>query len=248
MRLFSKPLYRIFAALIVVALAASGTIIFAGLPSTAHAAIPKHPRWTSSKPFGIWNNGGFTVYNNEWNTSEAGPQTIWAYSYKHWGVESRQANTTSVKTYPSVQKTYSNRSFRSLHTLASHFNEHMPTGRAFIGEAAYDVWLNNYNIEVMMWVDNHGQRPAGRVIATAKIFGQKFQVWASGNNLFSFTLSGRHETRGEAHLLSALHWLANHGHIKRSDTLTQVDFGWEICNTHRTPLDFTMTNYSLTTK
>jgi hypothetical protein len=153
-----------------------------------------------------------------------------------------------VKTYPSVQKTYNNRAFGSLHTLASHFAEHMPAGRAFIAEAAYDVWLNNYNIEVMVWVDNHGQRPAGRVIGTAKIYGKNFQVWASGNNLFSFKLSGGNETRGEIHLLSTLRWLVRHGHLNRSVTLTQVDFGWEICNTHRTPLDFTLTNYSLTTK
>src|SRR5215467_12612377 len=168
MRLFSSPLRKFSAVFIVAALAGSGTIALTALPTAAHASIPKNPRFKSSKPFGIWNNRGFTVYNNEWNTSEAGPQTIWAFSYKHWGVQSKQANTTSVKTYPSVQKTYNNRPYRSLHTLVSTFTQHMPTKHAFIGEAAYDIWLNNYNIEVMMWVDNHGQRPAGRVIATVK--------------------------------------------------------------------------------
>ena len=46
--------------------------------------------------------------------------------------------------------------------------------------------------------------------------------------MYSFVLSGKQETRGKAHLFSALRWLVNHGYLSSSDTLTQVNFGWEI--------------------
>jgi hypothetical protein len=40
----------------------------------------------------------------------------------------------------------------------------------------------------------------------------------------------------------------NHGQLSSSVTLTQVNFGWEICSTHGSPMDFTLTNYTLRSK
>jgi len=234
--------------LAIAALAGSGCAVFVAPPTTANAGIPPHPAFKSSAPFGIFNNRGFDVYNNEWNTAEAGPQTIWADSYRHWGVESKQANTTSVKTYPCVQKNYNHRAYTSLKSLTSTFTESMPSASKLDAEAAYDLWLNNNDIEVMMWVDNHGQTPAGKVIATVNIWGQKFAVWQGSQNMYSFVLSGKQETAGKVHLLAALRWLVNHGHMSRSVTLTQVNFGWEIASTHGVPMDFTVTQFSLSTK
>ena len=154
------------------------------------------PAWQSSAPFGTWNNGAFDVYNNEWNTSEAGPQTIWANSFHHWGVESTQSASTSVKTYPSVQRNYPNRPYSTFGMLRSTFAEQMPSSGNYIAEAAYDLWLNNYSIEVMVWVDNHRQVPAGSVIAHVTFGGQKFAVWKSGSDFFSFALEGGNEHSG----------------------------------------------------
>jgi hypothetical protein len=214
----------------------------------ANASIPANPRWESSAPFGTWNTGKFDLYNNEWNTSAAGPQTIWGDSYKHWGVQSTQPDSTSVKTYPSVQENYTNTTLGSLHALWSNYAERMPLASSLDAEAAYDIWLNNYSIEVMVWVDNHGQRPAGNVIATANIYGKKFTVWQSGSSMFTFALQGTQKQRGKVHLLKTMNWLASHGYLSPSDSLTQVNFGWEICSTDGTPMNFTVTNYSLTTR
>jgi hypothetical protein len=241
-----KPLRRHLATLVVATIAGPGLAICATLP--AHAAVPASPVWESSAPFGTWQNGKFDVYNNEWNTSVAGPQTIWAYSFHHWGVESTQANTTSVKTYPSVQENYKNTPLSSLHGLWSNYAESMPSTSNFDAEAAYDLWLNNYKIEVMMWVDNHGQRPAGRIIAHVKIYGVKFAVWQGSSHMFSFALSGKQHSVGHVHLLKALAWLVSSGYLSSSDILTQVNFGWEICSTDGQPMDFTLTKYSLTTR
>jgi hypothetical protein len=246
MRSFVTLRRRGLATLATVALAAPGLLALTALP--ASAAIPPNPVWKSSDPFGTWDNGAFDVYNNEWNKSEAGPQTIWANSYHHWGVESTQSASTSVKTYPSVQRNYPNRPYNTFSMLRSTFAEKMPSSGNYIAEAAYDLWLNNYSIEVMVWVDNHRQRPAGDVIAHVTFGGQKFAVWKSGSDFFSFALEGGNEQSGTVRLLSALRWLVNHGQLSSDVTLTQVNFGWEICSTHGVPMDFTLTGYSLRSK
>jgi hypothetical protein len=241
----AKPRRRLAVLAAAVVVAPGLALLASSIP--ANAAIPANPRWESNAPFGTWNTGKFDLYNNEWNTSAAGPQTIWGDSYKHWGVQSTQPDSTSVKTYPSVQENYSNTTLGSLHGLWSSYAERMPSVSNFDAEAAYDIWLNNYGIEVMVWVDNHGQRPAGNVVATANIYGKRFQVWQSGNSMFTFALQGK-QKRGTIHLLRTMNWLVRHGYLSSSDSLTQVNFGWEICSTDGTPMNFTVTDYSLTTR
>ena len=245
-RLLAKPGRR-FVALAAVVVGAPGLAMWAtAVP--AQASIPANPAWESSAQYGAWNTGKFDLYNNEWNTGAYGPQTIWGDSWKHWGVESTQPNSTSVKTYPSVQENYSNKpAVGSLHGLWSHFAQTMPSVSNFDAEAAYDLWLNGNSIEVMVWVDNHGQRPSGNVIAHATFYGQKFAVWQGSNTQYSFALSGKQAKKGTIHLLKMLDWLVRHGHLSSSATLTQVNFGWEICSTDGQPMDFNVSNYSLTT-
>jgi hypothetical protein len=213
---------------------------------SAVAAVPSHPSWESSARFGAWNNGGFIVYNNEWNPT-AGPQTIWADSYNHWGVQSNQAaRNVAVETYPCVQKDFANVPVSDFRLIRNGFTESMPTGVAGLdAEAADDVWLNDYKLEVMIWVDNHGQRPAGNIVNHATLLGQKFAVWES-DSTFTFALN-HNETSGQTHILAALQWLIGHGYIPSSVTLTQVDFGWEIASTAGKPLDFAVTSYWLQT-
>jgi hypothetical protein len=227
------------------AVTAAAVIAAAG---PASAAIPSSPNWKSSARFGAWHNGGFIVYNNEWNAS-AGPQTIWADSYHHWGVESTQrAGNTAVETYPCVQKNFNNVPVSSFRMIQNGFAESMPANTAGLdAEAADDVWLNNYNIEVMIWVDNHGQVPAGNVVGHATIFGQHFAVWRSGGGYYAFVLN-HNETTGITHMLASIRWLISRGYVKANATLTQVNFGWEIASTGGKPKDFTMTKYWLHTQ
>lgn len=216
------------------------------LTSSALASVPSHTAWQSSAAFGAWNNGGFIVYNNEWNQSH-GPQTIWADSYHYWGVESKQpTGNHAVETYPCVQKNYNNPRVLSFHAIRNGFTETMPKANGLDAEAADDVWLNNYNIEVMIWVDNKGQRPSGNIIAHTTLFGQHFAVWHGGTD-FTFALDHR-ESHGATHILAAIGWLIKHGQVRSSATLTQVDFGWEIASTNGRPMDFKVTHYWLNTR
>jgi len=203
---------------------------------------PANPAFESSAPFAAWNSGGYILYNNEWNSTH-GPQTIWANSFSNWGVESDQTGT-AVETYPCVQENFSNPLITSLSTLTNTFTESMPDVSSLDAEAADDVWLNNYGIEVMIWVDNHGQTPIGNIIGHVTISGQSFTVWFGGGVTYSFVLNGD-ETSGSTHILTALKWLETHKYVATSATLTQVDFGWEIASTGGSSQDFAMTSYSL---
>jgi hypothetical protein len=221
---------------------------YVGQYANVRLAAPTGSAWSSADKFGTWDNGGFDVYNNEWNTAQAGPQLVWADSYHHWGVQSVQPDSTSVKTYPSVQQNYSNPALRTVKSLTSSFAQAMPpSGLNYDAEAAYDLWLDNYKIEVMVWVANHGQTPLGGVIDHAAISGRQYAVYQGGPDMFSFVATGQPATTGRVNLLSALHWLIRHHYLSGSDSLTQVNFGWEIASTNGVPLDFALNGYSLTT-
>jgi len=213
----------------------------------ARAGIPDDPKWKSSHPHGGWRNAGFSLRNNAWNGS-AGPQIIWADSFHHWGAESTQVKANKVvQTYPCVQKDFSDLPVRSFRLIRTGFAESMPHGKSGLGaEAAEDVWLSNHTIEVMIWVDNHGQYPMGTVIGHATIFGQRFAVW-HGSTTFTFALN-HNETRGVTHILASISWLIKHRLIPPNVTLDQVNFGWEIASTDGKAKDFTVRRYWLHTR
>src|SRR5215471_8174153 len=201
---------------LVVAVAVTATaVVTAAAP--ASAAIPAGPAWKSSAPFGAWNNGGFIIYNNEWNSS-AGPQTIWADSYRHWGAESTQrAGNTAVETYPCVQKNFNNVPVSKFHLMRNGFTESMPANtKGLDAEAADDLWLNNYKIEVMIWVDNHGQRPSGQIVGHATFFGQHYAVWHSGT-YYAFVLD-HNEKKGMTYMLASIRWLIRHHFLNANVT------------------------------
>jgi Glycosyl hydrolase family 12 len=209
--------------------------------------MPRHPQWQSGAPLGSWQNAGFDVFNNEWNRAQAGPQRIWANSFHSWGVESRQPASSSVKTYPCVQLNYRKPpALASFTRLTSTFAESMPVASAsYEAEAAYDIWLNSYKVEVMIWVANHGRTPAGSILTHLRIGDREFTVWHDGPNMFSFVLGGQPETSGPINILRFFGWLVSHRFLSRSDTMTQVNFGWEIASTGGATLDFSMQRYSL---
>lgn len=237
--------------MLMVAIAGPCLVVSVAFADAAQAAVPKHAKWKSASPSATWSEGGFTLSNNVLATTGAGRQLIWADSYRKWGVESTQPNTTSVKSYPSVQWIYPNQpAYSSLRYLRSSFTQSMPSAVNLSADAAYEVWLNNHTVEVMMWVDNHNQAPAGQLIdQMVPIYNEKFDLYKNGPNNYSFVLNGQQQTRGKVHLLSALRWLVHHGpskhvhYLSRSDTLTEVDFGWEIASTGGKPLDFRVTGY-----
>jgi hypothetical protein len=240
-----------------------------GSATAALAQVPAQPRFETTAPANTQDdnllnkdwvdpNTGIDIRQNMWNCPSTNPpcgaQTLWANSSSNWGVVSDQAKgNTAVMVYPDAQNVYTLPSgdpdpLKNFGIIQSTFKERSPSVGDF--EAAYDLWLNNWNTEVMIWVDNHGQTPAGNVVGTTTIYGQRFTVWSSAGQSggypsgpFTFVLN-KNEKGGRVHILSAFRVLEEMKLIPATSSLDDIEFGWEICSTGGHPENFEVTSYS----
>ena len=227
----------------------------ASAASGQHVTVtsPERWAWCSSAPFGEWAtpDGRFDLYNNEWNTSgNPGPQTICGNSESDSQVTSTQrAGNTGLLTYPSVQLNYNGGNGYPLSSFTSMTSSYAETMNAVSGtdaEAAYDIWLDGLNKEVMVWVDNHGQTPAGSKVATTTFSGATWDLYETSDRSYMAFVRRGNASSGTVDLLAALQDLEGRGDLAAGDVLGQVNFGWEICSTAGAPETFTVSNYSLT--
>ncbi len=178
-------------------------------------------------------------------------QTVTSYAPGDWSVTSDQAaGNTAVLTYPDVQQVFTLTSdtdppISAFSSITSSFTETMNVTSATDAEAAYDIWLDDGNgpKEIMIWVDNHGQTPAGDDKGAVAIGGTTYELWSSSGGTISFVMSN--EQSGTVDILAVLHWLQSNGYVSSTADLGQVDFGWEICSTGGVPETFTISSYSL---
>ncbi len=221
-------------------------------PARTHASTTASWAWCSSAPLGQSPtlSGRFDLYNNEWNKSAGpGPQETCGNSASDWQVTSTQrAGNTEVLTYPSVQLNYNNTNGYPLSRFASMTSSYAETMNAVGGtdaEAAYDIWLNGLNKEVMVWVDDHGQFPAGSRVATTTFSGATWDLYETSDHTYMAFVRRGNASSGTVDLLAALTYLEHRGDLVAGDLLWQVNFGWEICSTAGAPETFAMSNYSL---
>jgi hypothetical protein len=240
-----KKLLALLTSLAAIALPCSG----AGVAS-ASAASPCQATNGNICTFGHWD-----VYNNTWGPTP-GKYVIHAHSQSQWSVTADQnggggCGGCAVESYESAQWNYRSIRYSSIKHLSSTFSETMPRGslkkNGVDAEAAYDMFLKGADTdEVMVWVDNQGQTPAGSLYKVAKISRQNFSVYVSGGTK-SFVLR-RNETSGTINYLAILRWLHKHGMLASSDRLSQFNFGWEICDTGGVARIFTVHRLTLNQK
>jgi hypothetical protein len=231
-------------------LAALGLLTLSGLCFVPAASAA--PRTCTAANGHVCDFGHWIIYNNTWGPTP-GRYVIRARSQASWSVTADQhggggCGGCAVEAYESAQWDYSSVRYSSIRSLTSTFRQTMPTGsrrkNGVDAEAAYDLFLHGSDTdEVMVWVDNQGQTPAGRRDGVAAIAGQRYAVWLSGGTK-SFVLT-RNETRGSVNYLAILTWLHRHGMLKSSDTLSQFNFGWEICDTGGKARTFTVRGLTL---
>jgi hypothetical protein len=220
------------------------------------------------------------VDNNVWSdpagftnrTCTAGPrpcQTLYAASPGQWHViADYPAGNTSVRSYPNTyqQVDWVNGREPKLASWRSAYSSWSETFRAHankgtVAEAAYDIWLNNWDNEVMIQVDFAGDslRPRcdvnGDVIATQKFGGtggvpvQKWELCQFGDELIWQYATGTNHASGRVNVLAMLTWLETHGHgryLPANSGLTAFSFGFEICSTGGVPETFPLTGFTLT--
>ncbi len=206
--------------------------------TTKISTSPASWAWCSSAALGTHTtaDGRFDLYNNEWNSSaNPGPQTICGNSESDWQATSTQrAGNTEVLTYPSVQLNYNGTNGYPLSKFTSMTSSYAETMNAVSGtdaEAAYDIWINGLKKEVMIWVDNHGQAPAGSKVATTTFSGATWDLYETSNRSYMAFVREGNASAGTVDLFAALNYLEGRGDLAASDVLWQVNFGWEICST-----------------
>ena len=126
-------------------------------------------------------------------------------------------------------------------SLTSDFTESMPQISDLNAEAAYDMWLNNWKTEIMVWVDTAPAKVRNLAydgmteVGTYTYNGQDFALWRSGSGITGFYvfLLDHNETSGTVDLKAMLETMVSLGYIPATSPLTQIPFGWEMSSTGR---------------
>lgn len=135
--------------------------------------------------------------------------------------------------------------------IQSSFTETMNATGQTSGEAAYDIWLNDWNTEVMIQTDNYGsQSPGSGCPFTARVAfggwtGVPKATWGFcdyGGELI-WQIPRGHVTKSSVGIFAMLNWLVAHHYLKASSTLTAIGFGWEICSTGGVSETFRVSRY-----
>jgi hypothetical protein len=189
--------------------------------------------------------GQMSVRNEAWNGNH-GPQTTYACSEKSWYTLSNQPNLGgAVETYPDTMFLPSgNKTLSQYNSITSTFGEaYQPVGD---WNAAYDLWLVKYNVDIMVWNEWHGS-PAfwpQQATTAVTIGGVPYHFYNNGGELMFFR--DTQVRSGSVDLLAVYTWLVSQNLISSTDSIAGIDYGVEICSTAGTTERFDTTDFSVT--
>ena len=196
--------------------------------------------------------GGWDIYDNMWNCTAnctgnncevLGTESVAACSTSSWFSSSNQwSQGGAVMTFPAMQYNFNNSNgtpISNYSSMTSTFSEVAP--HVGIYEITYDIWLNAIanpptSTEVMIWVDNFGQTPAGSVMGSATLGGVTYAVWVAGpGQSYIAFVPAQPFSSGTIDLLAFFHWIMSQGWIGASSSIYQIGFGPEIVSTQTPP-------------
>jgi hypothetical protein len=212
---------------------------------------------------GTQSSANYLDVNQDPWTGSQGPQSITAYSFQDWSVTATDSDPSDspgeVLTYPDASVNYyqldndPHYNLNNITSLTSDFAESMPSSASLNAEAAYDIWLNNWDTEVMVWVDTSAGKDRNLAdsgdteVGTYTYGGQNFSLWDNGTGIngFYIFLLDHSETSGTVDLLPMLETLVSHGWIPADSPVTEIPFGWEISDTGGKPMTLSMTKFDV---
>lgn len=191
--------------------------------------------WSSSDRWATLQLGSYTIYNNIWG-SGFGPQTLFvntgSASAPNWWVTANHPNTGGIKSYPNAKFTGNlPRALNQITSVPTSWSVSRPSTGAY--NSAYDVWLNGYSWEVMIWINWFGPvGPLGSQQASNQsIAGAGWNVYRGNNGsneVVSFLRTSNTNSVSNMDLKLFLNWIVNRGWFSSSTTLTEVQAGFEI--------------------
>jgi hypothetical protein len=204
-------------------------------------------------------NPDATIGQNVWNPIPGWSQTLNATSPGNWHATANMPDgNTAVVSYPDTGQeiAWVNGApppLSSYTAIYSSFSEKMNETSRTDAEAAYDIWLNNWNNEVMIQVDFSALRPRCSAASTATFGGsggvpvQTWNLCTYGSEII-WQLDDRNERSGSVNILAMLTWLVRHRYLPQRSGLTDLSYGFEICSTGGRPETFTVSRLTFTAR
>lgn len=206
---------------------------FGTLDSGSGGGICTNPFASTSVERGdinIGTSGILQVRNEAWNPDH-GPQTIYACSEQSWYVTSSQPDMGgAVQTYPdSLYTIRGSKTIQQYTSITSTFAEEYQNQGNW--NAAYDIWLNNFSKEVMIWNEWNGSPGywPSQAKTAVTLDGVPYHFYKNGTILQFFR--DTEVKSGSVDILAALNWLLANKYLTSSDIPTQIEYGVEICST-----------------
>lgn len=191
------------------------------------------------------------VDQNIWNGGGGYQQTLYANSPEDWYITAN-ANTNfgGVLTYPNTGFDMTG-TVDSFSSISSSWNVTIPTNGQTAGWAAYDLWFNNWNDEVMIQTDltvpSNGDYDCTGV-ATITVSGISWhmcdfgseRVWKPGTDDEHLV----NRTSGTVDVKAFLTWMEQNGKLPAGSTWTAGSFGFEVCDTGGSTETFQVNGFS----
>lgn len=191
------------------------------------------------------------VDQNIWSGNSSYKQTLYASNPGKWYVIAN-ANTHfgGVLTYPNTGF-YMTGAIDSYSSITSSFSTTIPDNARTAGWAAYDLWFNDWQAEVMIQTDitaNSYYDCTAKTTATFDgqpwhlcVFGSE-RVWKPGTDDQHL----RNQASGTIDIKAFLTWMEQHGYLPAGSTWTAGSYGFEICDTGGTNEIFQVNAFSWT--
>ena len=208
------------------------------------------------------------VDQDMWAAQPGQTQTLSANSPGDWQVVSNTpaGHGGSVTTFPDTGAAFNEARLSSYSSITSSFSETMPHNARTSAWAAYDLWFNKWNDEVMIQNDFTSQGPC-TYAAVAQFGGSNgvpVQSWGlctfGSERVWQLVANGTkagdsgatiNEPSGSVDIKAMVQWLENSSApdaLPANSTITGLSYGWEICSTGGQPETFQVTGYSLNAK
>jgi hypothetical protein len=217
------------------------------IPDTTTTTVPvtggtcTNPSYTSSDAEATDNidpsAGEYWWVNNDAWSGGHGPQTINVCNQSSWYAVSNQTDQAgAVETYPDTEYDIGGRANGTTKTIAQYstinstFSEAFPSAGSW--DAAYDLWLNNFSTEIMIWNEYTGSNLYYEGQGTpVTLDGVPYHLINSGGGEYVFTRDTMVKS-GSVDILAALQVLEADGYVQPTDVPTQFEYGVEISSTN----------------
>jgi hypothetical protein len=227
--------------------------------ATGHCPFPGYSgvTGTASDPY---------VDQDEWAAVAGETQTLSANSPGDWKVvnSTPAGHGGSVTTFPDTGAAFNEARLSGYSSVTSSFTETMPHNSATSAWAAYDLWFNNWNDEIMIQHDFTSQGPC-TYAAVAQFGGSNgvpVQTWGlctfGSERVWQLVAPGTkagdsgatiNESSGSVDIKAMVSYLENPAApdaIPANSTITNLSYGWEIASTGGQPETFQVSRYTLT--